>query len=306
MKYNKLGKTGFEISQVTYGGIVSASILDDRLMLQDGQKQSDYFVSWAIDQGINYFDVAPTYGNAQEMLGNSLAPYRKNVFLACKSNERRRAQAEPEMLESLRLLKTDYFDVYQIHGLCTMEELETAFGPGGIMEMMLEMKKKGLARKLGITAHSQQVALKALEYYDFDTVLFPFNWHMNMAYGMGNELLKAARDKGMGVLCMKSMIERGWRDDEDRYTSAWPKSWCKPFDIDGQSDLLLAAVKYALSLGVDTIIPPGNFDHFKFAVDHLDEMLAHPFCDADRALLAEHLEKVKAYPFFEESCYTVL
>ena len=303
MKYNKFGNTGFDISAVTYGGIVSASVLDDRLMLADGQKQSDYFVSWAVDQGINYFDVAPTYGNAQENLGNSLAPYRRNVYLACKSNERLREKAEPEMMESLRLLKTDYFDVYQIHGLCTMEELETAFGPGGIMEMMREMKEKGLARRLGITAHSQQVALKALEYYDFDTVLFPFNWHMNMAYGMGNQLLKTAREKNMGVLCMKSMIERSWKDGEDRYTSAWPKSWCKPFDVNTQGDLLLAAVKYALSLGVDTIIPPGNFDHFKFAVDHLDEMLAHPFSDADRELLTAHLAKVKDYPFFDETCY---
>ena len=100
MKYNKFGNTGFDISAVTYGGIVSASVLDDRLMLEDGQKQSDYFVSWAVDQGINYFDVAPTYGNAQENLGNSLAPYRKNVYLACKSNERLREKAEPEMMES--------------------------------------------------------------------------------------------------------------------------------------------------------------------------------------------------------------
>lgn len=299
MKYNTLGNTGFSISTITYGGIISASILDDRLMVKDGQEQSDYCVSQAIDWGINYFDVAPVYGNAQEMLGKSLEPYRKNIYLACKSNQRLRAQAEPEMLESLRLLKTDYFDVYQIHGLCTMDELETAFGPGGIMEMMQEMKEKGVARKLGITAHSEKVALKAIEYYDFDTVLFPFNWHMNMAYGMGNELLKAARKKGMGVLCMKSMIERAWKDEEDRYTSDYPKSWCKPFDVKSQSELLLAAVKYALSLGVDTIVPPGNYDHFKFAVDHLDELLANPFSERERELLNAHMTKVKDYPFFD-------
>ena len=298
MKYRSLGNTGFNVSAVVYGGIVSASILDDRLMLEDGQKQSDYFVSWAVDQGVNYFDVAPSYGNAQEMLGNSLVPYRKNVHLACKTEKRRRADAEPEMLESLKLLKTDYFDVYQLHALSTMEDVETAFGPGGVMDMLVEMKEKGLARKLGFTAHSEKVALKALELFPFDTVLFPFNWHLNMAFGKGDQLLKTAKDKGIGVLCMKSMIDRGWKEDEDRYTSSYPKSWCRPFDVAKESDLLLAAVKYALSLGVDTIVPPGNIDHFKFAVDHIDEMLAHPLSEEERAMLAKHLDEVKDYPFF--------
>ena len=298
MKYRSLGNTGFNVSAVVYGGIVSASVLDNRLMLDDGQKQSDYFVSWAVDQGVNYFDVAPSYGNAQEMLGNSLAPYRKNVHLACKTEKRRRADAEPEMLESLKLLKTDYFDVYQLHALSTMEDVETAFGPGGVMDMLVEMKEKGLARKLGFTAHSEKVALRALELFPFDTVLFPFNWHLNMAFGKGDQLLKTAKDKGIGVLCMKSMIDRGWKEDEDRYTSSYPKSWCRPFDVAKESDLLLAAVKYALSLGVDTIVPPGNFDHFKFAVDHIDEMLEKPLSEEERAMLAKHLDEVKGYPFF--------
>ena len=144
MKYRKFGKTGFEVSAVSYGGIVSSTILDDRPMEPYEQKGSDRYVSWAIDQGINYFDVAPTYGNAQEMLGNSLLPYRGRIHLACKTEERRREKAQPLMEESLRLLHTDYFDVYQMHALKTMEDLEIAFGPGGVMEMMREMKEKGI------------------------------------------------------------------------------------------------------------------------------------------------------------------
>lgn len=299
MKYRNLGNTGYEVSRVVYGGIVSSSFLDDRVIYEDGQKKSDYYVSYAIEHGVNYFDVAPSYGNAQEMLGNSLAPYRKKVFLACKTQHRVREQAEQEMRESLRMLKTDYFDVYQLHALSTMEELETAFGPGGVMELLTYMKQQGIARKVGITAHSESVALKALEYYPFDTVLFPFNWHLNIAYKMGNDLLEAARKKGVGVLCMKSMIERSWKDDEDRYASSYPKSWCRPFDVKNESDLLMAAVRYALSLDVDTIIPPGNFDHFKFAVEHIDEMIDDPLSDADRQLLSGHLAAVSDYPFFD-------
>ena len=148
------------------------------------------------------------------------------------------------------------------------------------------------------------MALKALSLYDFDTVLFPFNWHMNMAHGMGNALLTEARRRGMGVLCMKSMIDRAW-DGEERYASKYPKSWCRPFDVENEADLLRAAVRYALSLGVDTIVPPGNFDHFRFAVEHIDEALDQPLTEGERALLAARLERVRDRPFFGPDCYTL-
>ena len=97
----KFGNTGFDITPVVYGGIVS---------MEDGQDASDKYVSWAIDHGINYFDVAPSYGDAQEKLGNSLIPYRKKIHLACKTGCRMRVDAQKEFEESFRLLHTDYFD----------------------------------------------------------------------------------------------------------------------------------------------------------------------------------------------------
>ena len=304
MQHRTLGRTGYPISAVAYGGIVSSKHFDQAVVPGDGQALSDGHVAWAVERGVNYFDVAPSYGDAEPLLGNSLRPYRKDVFLACKTGERLRAGAEPEMLESLKLLHTDYFDVYQLHGLCTMEDVDRAFGPGGTMELMREMKEKGIARRLGITAHSEAVALKALSLYDFDTVLFPFNWHLNLAHGMGSALLKEAKRRGMGVLCMKSMIDRAW-DAEERYASKYPKSWCRPFDVEEEADLLRAAVRYALSLGVDTIVPPGNFDHFRFAVENIDALLSDPLSDAERALLAARLEAVKDRPFMEAAFWTL-
>jgi aryl-alcohol dehydrogenase-like predicted oxidoreductase len=115
MIYRSLGNTGYQVSAVVYGGIVS---------MRDGQTNSDRYVAWAIEQGINYFDVAPTYGDAQEKLGQSLIPYRKDVYLACKTKQRLREGAEKEMKESLRLLHTDHFDVYQMHELPTKEDLD--------------------------------------------------------------------------------------------------------------------------------------------------------------------------------------
>ena len=304
MKYRELGHTGFEVSAVSYGGIVSAAHYEKTIYPGNGQKASDDYVEWAIERGVNYFDVAPTYGDAQQMLGNSLKSHRKQVYLVCKTGERTRVEAEKLMTQSMQLLHTDYFDVYQMHALSTMEDVETAFGPGGVMELMRDMKEKGIARKLGITAHSEAVALKALSLYDFDTVLFPFNWHMNIAHGMGNKLIAAAKEKGVGLLCMKSMIERAWTEEE-RYASKYTKSWCKPIDVDDEPALLLAAVKYALSLGVDTIVPPGNFDHFRFAVEHIDEAVDSPLSVDERDLLATRLDIVKNQPFFGPSGYSV-
>lgn len=289
MKYRKFGRTGFDISAVSYGGIVS---------MKDGQPASDRYVAWAIDRGVNYFDVAPSYGDAEEKLGNSLKPYRKDVHLACKTEIRLREGAEKELAQSMKRLHTDYFDVYQLHAISSMEDVEKAFGPGGVMELVSTLKQRGIAANVGITAHNEDAALKCLELYDFDTVLFPINWFMNMAHGMGSRLIKAAKERNMGVLAMKAFIERKWDSPEESAASAFPKSWCKPIDVE-DVPFGKAAMKYALSLGVDTLIPPGNYASFSFAVDHIDDCLDNPLTEADRRFLEGKLESVQGKEFFE-------
>lgn len=284
----KLGNTGFEITPVIYGGIVS---------MKEQQADSDNYVAWAIEHGINYFDVAPSYGDAQQKLGNSLIPYRKNIYLACKTERRMKADAEKEFEESFKLLHTDYFDVYQIHALSSEEQVDQVFSTGGVMEMMISAKEQGLVRKLGITCHSEAAALKAMSLYDFDTVLFPLNWHMNMAFGMGTQLCKAAKEKGVGILGMKGIVERAWLSKDERNNSLFSKSWCKPIDPENE-ELRIAAMKYTLSLGADTLVPPGNFMDFSFMVENVDECLKNPLNEEDKTYLKGAYENVKAYPFF--------
>ena len=302
MKFRELGKTGFKVSAVSYGGVVSSKHFDKAVIPGDGQKLSDHFVGWALEQGVNYFDVAPGYGDAQALMGNSLRSKRNEIYLACKTAMRDRESAEKDLQESLRLLHTDYFDVYQLHGIATMEELERVFAPGGAMELLRDLKDKGIARKIGITAHNEAAAVKALEWYDFDTVLFPVNWHMNMAHGMGNAVIRSVRAGGQGLLGIKAMIEKAW-GDEERYASKYPKSWCKPFDIEEEPKMLMAAMRYAFSLGIDTMVPPGNFEHFRFAVDHIDEVLEQPIAEEEIKLLEERLPLVIDHPFLDEECY---
>lgn len=286
----KLGNTGFEVTPVVYGGIVSKL---------DGQDASDNYVAWAIDHGINYFDVAPSYGDAQEKLGNSLLPYRKNIYLACKTGCRMRVDAQKEFEESLRMLHTDYFDVYQMHSLRSEEEVDQAFGVGGVMEMMIKVKEQGLVRNLGITCHSEAAALKAISLYDFDTVLFPLNWHMNIGHDMGTEICRVAKEKGMGLLGMKGLVERRWMSPDERTNSRFPKSWCKPIDFENKA-LRIAAMKYTLSLGADTLVPPGNFADFSFAVENIEECLQNPLTEEDIKFLMQSYEKIKDYPFFSK------
>lgn len=285
----KFGNTGFEITPVIYGGIVS---------MRDGQDASDNYVSWAIDSGINYFDVAPSYEDAQEKLGNSLKPYRKDIYLACKTTCRMKVEAEKEFAQSFHLLHTDYFDVYQMHALSKEEDVDRAFSSGGVIEMMVKAKERGYVRKLGITCHNEAVALRAMSLYDFDTVLFPLNWHMNIGHGMGTQLCKVAKEKGMGLVGMKQLIERSWINPEEAKNSPFPKSWCKPINLEDK-ELRLAAMKYTLSLGVDALIPPGDFVNFSFVVENIEECLKNPLNENDLALLKHSYYKVKNYPFFK-------
>jgi aryl-alcohol dehydrogenase-like predicted oxidoreductase len=117
-----LGKTGEQLSIIGFGGIV--------VMDEDSGAASN-IVAEAVDRGINYFDVAPSYGNAQERLGPALAPYRKNCFLACKTEGRLKDDSRKQLEESLRLLKTDHVDLYQFHALTKVTDLDKVLGPGG-------------------------------------------------------------------------------------------------------------------------------------------------------------------------------
>ena len=130
---------------IGFGGIV---------VMDEDPTQSKNIVAEAVDRGVNYFDVAPSYGNAQERLGPALAPYRKNCFLACKTEGRTKDDSRKQLEESLRLLKTDHVDLYQFHALTKMADLDKVLGPGGAMETMEAAKKEGKIRYIGFSVHS--------------------------------------------------------------------------------------------------------------------------------------------------------
>src|SRR5210317_1837909 len=158
-----LGKTGEMLSMIGFGGIVV-----DKATTEQAASR----VKEAIDFGINYFDVAPSYGNAEEMLGPALEPYRKDVFLACKTGERKKEGARRELEQSLKYLRTDHFDLYQLHSVTSLEDVDTIFSKGGAMETFLEARDEGKVRLLGFSAHSVEAAMALMDRFDFDTILF--------------------------------------------------------------------------------------------------------------------------------------
>ncbi len=273
MQYTMFGTTGIKISRVAYGGIVSRN---------EEQPDSDRYVSYAVDKGVNYFDVGPSYGNAEQKLGESLRPYRKKVALACKTDGKTAQALRKDLEQSLKTLHTDYFDVYQFHSLAKMEDLDQIFAPGGAIHALDQAKQEGLTRFTGFSAHNEEVALRALEWYDFDMVLFPVNFALGLGKGMGERLSKVCWEREKGFLGMKSLAHRLWLPEEER---VYPKSWCKT--IYDNDRLALAAMKYSLSMGVDALVPPGNFDQFSFAVEQIDECVLHPLEEEDLAYLRE-------------------
>ena len=167
MEKRPYGNTGWDLSILGFGGIIVMDV---------SPADADTYVGEAIDRGINYFDVAPSYGNAEERLGPALKPYRDSVFLACKTGRRDAAGAMEELENSLRLMQTDHFDLYQLHAITTDADVSQAFGPGGAMETFLKAREQGKVKHLGFSAHSVHAALSALSQHSFDSILFPFNY----------------------------------------------------------------------------------------------------------------------------------
>lgn len=246
-----LGKTGEKLSVIGFGGIV---------VDKASPAEADARVKEAIDNGINYFDVAPSYGNAEEMLGPALQPYRKSVFLACKTGERKKEGARRELEQSLKFLKTDHFDLYQLHAVTSLEDVDTIFSKGGAMETFLEAREEGKVRFLGFSAHSVEAAMALMDRFDFDTILFPFNYATWYAGNFGPQVMEKASKKEMGILALKSMAWRPWEEGEERTIS---KTWYKPHT---DPELASKGLRFTLSHPVTAAIPPGHEDLFSMAL----------------------------------------
>jgi predicted aldo/keto reductase-like oxidoreductase len=192
-------------------------------------------------------------------------------------------------------LKTDYFDVYQFHGLDDPDEIKTVFGPGGAMETFLRAKEKGYVRNLGFTCHHDESAMEILRNYpDFATMLFPVNYAYRLQKKGSVKAVDACAGRGMGIIAIKALADRKWLDDEER---EYPKCWYRP--IYDNPELARLALNYTLSQAVTTAVPPGDVRMLKLALDIIENQngKAIPLSDAEMAALAVEAKKVEQVIF---------
>jgi predicted aldo/keto reductase-like oxidoreductase len=243
-----LGQTGEKLSVIGFPGLA---------LVQQGQEEGTKGIHKAFDEGVNYFDVAPAYGrgDAEIKMGIGLQGIdRTRIFLANKTRMRDKQGAREELERSLTRLKTDYFDLYQMHAVFTPEEAQRALGPGGAIETLLKAKEEGKVRYLGLSAHTTKGALELMKGYHFDSVMFPIDFVDYLQWGFGKAVIEYAQERDTAVFAMKAMCYGAWPEGATRTRKWWYPSVETPEDID-------LAIRFALSQpGVVSAIPPSFLD----------------------------------------------
>jgi len=258
MEKRLLGQTGTKLSVVGFGGIV---------VMDEEPEQALSFVSKAVQRGINYFDVAPSYGNAEEKLGPALEPYRKDVFLACKTLGRTAEAAKDDLQQSLDRLKTHHLELYQCHAVSKMEDVESILGDGGAIETLIKARERGVVRFFGFSSHNEDAAIALMDRFDFDSVLFPINWACWLKSGFGSKVVEHARRKGVGILALKALAERQWGDGEEH--EPWSKCWYRPADTYASAE---RALRFSLSKPITAAVSPSHADLLWWMCDAAEDL----------------------------------
>ncbi len=279
LERRRYGRTDDHLSIIGLGGI---------LVMNTTPKEASECVAKAVERGVNYFDVAPSYGNAQDCLGPALKPHRQKVFVACKTLKRDAAGAREELEASLKTLQTDHFDLYQLHALTKVEEVEQVFGHGGAMETFLKAKKDGKIRHIGFSAHDEKAALAAQVRFDFDSILFPLGFPTWIKGEFGPAVHRKAKDAGRGILALKAMAHQKWPESIKPERRRWNKAWYEPFD---NIDKVALGLRFTLNLPVTAMLTPGHWELFKMALDLAQAGALTPLNDNERKLAQEIASK---------------
>jgi len=247
METRRFGRTG-HMSTVAIFGAFAIS--------QGSQAEADVVMRQVLGAGVNHIDIAPSYGIAEQHLGPWMKHSRERFFLGCKTMERDRDGAYAEMLSSLQRMNTDYFDLYQIHAIESIAELDKATRTGGALDAMVAAREAGLTRFIGITGHgvdSPAIFLEALRRFDFDSILFPLNFiqYANPYFRENaEELIRQCKAREVGTMIIKSITRGPWGDKVKTHIT-----WYNPFT---EEEDVQAAVNFALSQEITGICTVGD------------------------------------------------
>ncbi|GAA5013049.1 aldo/keto reductase [Actinopolymorpha pittospori] len=236
MEKRRLGRLEHQSSVLIYGAASLAEVSQD---------VADQSIQEALDAGINHFDTAASYGDAELRLGPWMPRIRDQIFLATKTGEREREAAWTQINASLERLQTDRLDLIQLHAVGDREELDKATGNGGALEAAIRARDEGMVSHIGITGHGHEAPAthrEALRRFPFDTVLTPLNYALGQdaTYLAAWEDLAAETQRvDAGLMIIKTIARRTWTEDDHRYTT-----WYEPLDEQTQ---ITAALSWVLS-----------------------------------------------------------
>jgi len=211
----KLGNTGLEVGIFSLGG-------QGALEHQRDKEEMAEIITRAYELGVNYFDTSPIYGPSEDYYGHAIPSFRNDIILATKSDKRDGDGALKDIEKSLERLKTDWIDVWQIHHVDNMEEVEQIFGPGGALEAFKQMKDEGVVKNIGITGHEDpEVLVEMLNRFPFDTVLCVANAaDVNVDPSFESTLYPVANEMNVGIIGMK-VFAQGYIFHPDGIKTTW-------------------------------------------------------------------------------------
>jgi predicted aldo/keto reductase-like oxidoreductase len=276
VQQRRLGRIDHASSVLIYGAAALAQV---------DQDLADRSIQLALDAGINHFDVAASYGDAELRLGPWIPRIRERVFLATKTGERSADDAWAQINRSLERLQTDHLDLIQLHAVGDLDELDRVTGAGGALQAAVRARDEGLARFIGITGHGHQAPAthrQALRRFPFDTVLCPLNYALSLDpvyLGDYEELAAEVRAADAGLMIIKAVSRRNWPDGSRPYTT-----WYEPFD---DQERVTAATVWALSHPeVTGIATPGDVRLLPLLIEAAKQVGTMPPADAEEVLAA--------------------
>ncbi|WP_274650832.1 aldo/keto reductase [Paenibacillus humicola] len=275
MLKRQIGRLGYEGSVVMFGAASLGGVT---------QEEADESIQYALQHGINHFDTAASYGNAEVRMGPIISKVRGDIFLATKTGQRTKKEAKEEIYRSLERMKVDNVDLLQLHAVGTIEELDKCTAAGGALEAAIEAKEEGIVKAIGITGHGHDAPathLEALRRYPFATVLLPLNYYM---YGLPeyraafDALMEEAGRQNVAVRVIKAIAKAPWREGEDRRYA----TWYEPFD---QQEIIDACVHFVLSFpGLAGFASAGDIHLFPKIVDAVERFGSMTDEEASRVL----------------------
>ena len=218
MEYRRLGRLGHESSVLLYGAAALGEV---------DQEVADRSIQQALDAGINHFDVAASYGDAELRLGPWMPRIRADIFLATKTGDRDREGAWASINRSLERLQTDRVDLLQLHAVGDLDELGKVLGKDGALEAATRATDEGLIGDIGITGHGDQAAathVEALRRFPFPTVLTPLNavlWRDPAFRSNYEALVEEARRQDVGLMTIKTASRRNWPEGAEQTHTTW-------------------------------------------------------------------------------------